>query len=66
MLKHLFHKANDWVWIDDDTLRTVRKVKALKEPAGCLRYLTPEEAHRLLAECEAPRLRGIVAVAPEV
>ena len=63
MLKHLFHKASDWNMVDDDTLRIVRKVKALKEPPGRLRYLTPEEARRLLAECKKRLLREIVTVA---
>jgi integrase len=62
LLKHLFHKASDWGWADDETLRIVRKVKMLREPAGRLRYLTPEEVRRLLAACN-PRLRAIVAVA---
>ncbi len=63
MLKHLFHKASDWGWVDDETLRIVRKVKMLKEPAGRLRYLTPEEVRRLLKECKSPYLRAIVTVA---
>jgi integrase len=63
MLKHLFHKCSDWGWVDDDALRTVRKVKMLKEPAGRLRYLAPEEVQRLLKECTNPLLRAIVTVA---
>lgn len=63
MLKHLFHKCSDWGWVDDDTLRTVRKVKMLKEPAGRLRYLAPEEVQRLLKECNNPLLRAIVTIA---
>ena len=63
MLKHLFHKCSDWGWVDDDTLRTVRKVKMLKEPAGRLRYLSPEEVQRLLNECNNLLLRAIVTVA---
>ena len=63
MLKHLFHKCSDWGWVDDDALRTVRKVKMLKEPAGRLRYLAPEEVQRLLKECTNPLLRAVVTVA---
>jgi len=63
MLKHLFHKASDWNMVDDDTLRIVRKVKPLKEPPGRPRYLTPEEARRLLAEYKKRLLREIVTVA---
>ena len=62
MLKHLVHKCSDWGWVDDDTLRTVRKVKMLKEPAGRLRYLAPEEVQRLLSECTNPQLRAIVTI----
>jgi len=63
MLKHLVHKCSDWGLVDEDTLRTVRKVKQLKEPAGRLRYLSPEEVQRLLKECNNPQLRAIVTVA---
>lgn len=63
MLKHLFHKANDWGWVDDGTLRVVRKVKMLKEPAGRLRYLSPEEVRNLLAQCRNPQLKAIVIMA---
>ena len=63
MLKHLFRKCSDWGWVDDDALRTVRKVKMLKEPAGRLRYLAPEEVQRLLKECTNPLLRAVVTVA---
>jgi len=63
LLKHLFHKANDWNMVDNETLQIVRKVKKLKEPPGRLRYLTPEEGRRLLAECKKRLLREIVTVA---
>jgi integrase len=63
MLKHLFRKCNDWGWADDDTLKIARRVKMLREPAGRLRYLTPEEVRRLLAECKTSRLRAVVTVA---
>lgn len=63
MLKHLFRKASDWGWVDEGTLRTVRKVRMLKEPAGRLRYLTPEEVKRLLQECKNPSLRAVVTIA---
>jgi len=62
MLKHLVRKANDWKMVDDGTLRTVRKVKQLKEPPGRLRYLTGKDVQRLLAECK-PHIRPIVIVA---
>jgi len=62
MLKHLVRKANDWRMVDDGTLRTIRKVKQLKEPPGRLRYLTREEAQRLLADCKS-HIRPIVSVA---
>lgn len=62
MLKHLVRKANDWKMADDGTLRTIRKVKQLKEPPGRLRYLTGQEVLRLLAECKK-HIRPIVTVA---
>lgn len=62
LVKHLFRKCNDWGWADDDALRTVRKVRMLREPPGRLRYLTPEEVRRLLDECDEG-LRGVVTVA---
>ena len=48
--------------VDDGTLRTIRKVKQLKEPPGRLRCLTVQEVHRLLAECKK-QILPIVAVA---
>src|SRR4030067_1919671 len=62
MLKHLVRKANDWKMVDDGTLRTIRKVKRLKEPPVRLRYLAGQEVQRLLAECK-PHIRPIVIVA---
>jgi len=62
LIKHMFHKASDWLMVDDEMLRMVRKVKMLKEPPGRLRYLTPEEAQRLIAECSL-RLQPIVTLA---
>ena len=32
MLKHLVHKCSDWGWVDDDTLRMVRKVSSSTHP----------------------------------
>jgi len=63
MLKHLIHKCADRGWVNEETLRMVRKVKHLKEPAGRLRYLTREEVQRLLAECKNPNLRAVVSLA---
>jgi len=62
MLKHVIRKANDWGMADDATLRTIRKVKQMKEPPGRLRYLTGEEVQRLLATCQE-HLRPIVIMA---
>lgn len=36
LLKHMFHKAVDWEYVDDSP---ARKVKLLKEPPGRIRYL---------------------------
>jgi integrase len=62
MLKHLVRKANDWKMVGEGTLRTIRKVKQLKEPPGRLRYLTGQEVQRLLAACKS-HIRPIVIVA---
>jgi integrase len=63
LIKHMFRKAEDWGWIDEETLRVVRKVRKQKEPPGRLRYLTAEEVKRLLQECKNPNLRALATIA---
>lgn len=50
-LSHAFTIAtNEWLWLEDNPLRRVRK---LKEPRGRVRFLSDEERCRLLAACKA-------------
>jgi integrase len=52
-LSHAFTVAvREWQWCDDNP---VRKVMKLREPRGRIRFLSAEERHRLLEECQASR-----------
>ena len=62
ILKHMFTKALDWEMINEETLKKVRKVKLLKGEIKRLRYLSEEEAERLVFNCE-PYLKPIVITA---
>ena len=62
ILKHMFTKALDWELIDEEILKKVRKVKLLKGEIKRLRYLSDEEAERLVINCE-PYLKPIVITA---
>ncbi len=62
ILKHMFTKALDWELIDEEILKKVRKVKLLKGEIKRLRYLSDEEAERLVFNCE-PYLKPIVLTA---
>ncbi len=62
ILKHMFTKALDWEMITEETLKKVRKVKLLKGEVKRLRYLSEEEAERLVFNCE-PYLKPIVVCA---
>ncbi|MHB8232077.1 MAG: site-specific integrase [bacterium] len=62
ILKRMFTKAYDWEMIDEDILKRVRKAKQLKGENKRLRYLSEEEAERLISNCE-PYLRPIVITA---
>ncbi len=61
-LKHMFRKACEWGWVNEDVLKRVSAIKLLKEPPGRLRYLSEEEIQDLIDVC-APHLRPIVFVA---
>lgn len=52
VLKHMFKKANDWDMVGDDVLKKVHKVTMQKEYNRRLRYLSHEEATKLLGECQ--------------
>jgi len=58
-LRHMLNKAVEWRYIG---ISPMKGVKLLKEPPGRLRYLRPEEASALLANC-APRVRSVVVTA---
>ena len=62
VLKHMFTKALDWEMITEETLKKVRKVKLLKGEIKRLRYLSEEEAERLISNCES-YLKPIVITA---
>jgi len=58
-LKTMFKKAVEWEMTETNP---VTKVKLLREPKGRLRFLTEEEAERLV-ECSNDHLRPIVVTA---
>ena len=62
ILKAMFTKAYDWELIGEDVLKRVRKVKQLKGENKRLRYLSEEEAERLISHCE-PYLKPVVITA---
>lgn len=51
-LKHMIHKAVDWDICPASVHEALRKVKQKKEPMNRLRFLTREEADRLLERCD--------------
>ena len=62
VIKHMFTKALDWEMITEEDLKRVRKVKLLKGETKRLRYLSEEEAQRLIDNCEG-NLKAIVITA---
>jgi integrase len=61
-LKRMFAKALDWDLITEDVLKRVRKAKQLKGEKTRLRYLSEEEAERLIFNCDK-NLKPIVITA---
>ena len=61
-LKSMMAKALDWDMITEDDLKRVRKAKQLKGEIKRLRYLSEEEADRLISNCE-PYLKPVVITA---
>ncbi len=51
VLKRMLAKALDWELAPEETLKKVRKVKLLKGENTRLRYLSEEEAERLIDNC---------------
>ncbi len=62
ILKAMFTKAYDWELISEDVLKRVRKVKQLKGENKRLRYLSEEEAERLISAC-SKEIRPIIITA---
>ena len=63
ILKHMLHRAVDWDLIDEDVLRRVKKVKLMPENNRRLRYLTKEEADRLIKACyETPKCHHLAPI----
>ena len=52
VLKRMLAKALDWEMLTEETLKKVRKVKLLKGEIKRLRYLSEEEAEKLVFNCE--------------
>jgi integrase len=51
-LKHMMTKAEEWGWISERVLQDVRRVKKLPENNKRLRYLSDDEADRLMDACQ--------------
>ena len=60
--KRVLVKAVDWEIISGDVLNRFKKVKLIKGEIKRLRYLSDEEAERLISNCE-PYLKPIVITA---
>jgi integrase len=58
----MFNKALDWELVDEDVIKRLKKCKLLKGENKRLRYLSEEEAERLISNCE-PYLKPIVVTA---
>lgn len=57
-LRHLLRLAHD-EW---ELLETVPKIRLEKEPQGRIRWLEPDEEHRLLEACRASRTKHLAAM----
>ncbi|MHB1681176.1 MAG: tyrosine-type recombinase/integrase [bacterium] len=62
ILKHMFSKALDWEYINDDILIKIRKAKAIKGEIKRLRYLSDGEIETLISNCDS-YLKPIVIAA---
>ncbi len=62
ILKRMFTKALDWEMINEEDLKLVRKAKQLKGENKRLRYLSEDEAQRLINNCDN-HLKPIVITA---
>lgn len=62
MFKHFIGRAVTEGWLSDANARSVRSVALLKEPPGRVRYLSDDEASRLL-DALRPDVRDVVVTA---
>jgi len=62
VLKHMISKAADWNMAGDAVVREVKKVKMKKENNARLRYLSKEEADRLLKQFDDYRAKHLKPV----
>jgi integrase len=62
ILKRMFTKALEWELINDDVIKTIKKVKLLKGEIKRLRYLSYDEQERLINVC-SEYLKPIVITA---
>ena len=61
-LSHMIHKAADWLMVEEETLKQIRKVKMLQENNKRLRFLSREECQTLINCCDV-HLKPIVITA---
>jgi integrase len=61
-IKHMFTKAVDWEYVEEEALKRIRKVKQLEENNRRLRYLSREECQTLIASCDT-HLKPLVIIA---
>ena len=52
ILKRMFTKAADWELIGDNTIKVIKRVKLVKGEVKRLRYLSDDEADRLISNCD--------------
>jgi len=62
VLKRMFVKALDWQLVSDDIIKVIRRAKLIKGEIKRLRYLSDDEAQRLIDNCDT-YLKPIVITA---
>ncbi len=60
-MKHMFTKAVEWDFVEDEILKRVRRIKLLQENNWRLRFLSKDECMVLVNACN-PHLRQIVVI----
>jgi len=61
-IKHMFTKAVDWNMVEENILKSVRRVKLLEEKNRRLRFLSKDECQELVKHC-SPYMKPIVIMA---